>query len=400
MCFSSILMMIASSIITLADEKHLDVTLADEARAGVKEEVRSGFLDWLHQFSLLGEDGEYYYVGGSILSLNQEKIDVISLNWTKGHGPVVQLPNSIYKIADFPGKEHFRRMYREPYGTLKISQDKEKVIVECGEAYKVTCWKDHSWHLEVRSKDNEYQADLWHRPQGKPLWYGKTVPSALTQHSITYGYNWAGDVEGWIWCGGDAEPVKVKGRGIRERYVAVDSSAAELGAWEDWGWIAFDQMHCSLYDMHAGMKDFSLFDLETGKHYASDGTLKVGKKSCDVLNIIHSDWAFLRELDGFIPEYYHITIKTEDGVFEADAHVANATTWGVTFQVPDNPVATLMFDKVSGTFTANDGTVRELSGGLGSMSIRQWHQYPNILPRELYTDPLPSGECESKFDTL
>ncbi|MBR1576169.1 MAG: hypothetical protein IJ654_06955 [Bacteroidales bacterium] len=34
----------------------------------------------------------------------------------------------------------------------------------------------------------------------------------------------------------------------------------------------------------------------------------------------------------------------------------------------------------------------------GCMSIRQWHQYPNILPRELYTDELQEGGV--KFDTL
>ena len=45
------------------------VTLADEARNGVKEEVRSGFLDWLYEFNVEGDDGELYAFGGSILSL-------------------------------------------------------------------------------------------------------------------------------------------------------------------------------------------------------------------------------------------------------------------------------------------------------------------------------------------
>ncbi len=105
----------------------------------------------------------------------------------------------------------------------------------------------------------------------------------------------------------------------------------------------------------------------------------------------------MRELDGFIPVYYNIRIKVEDGIFEARAHVCNARTWGVTFKVPDNPVATLIFDNVTGKFTNNDGTVRILSGGRGSMSVRQWHAYPNILPRELYSDEVKSGE---KFETL
>lgn len=36
------------------------VTLADEARNGVEEEVRSGFLDWLLEFNVEGDDGEIY----------------------------------------------------------------------------------------------------------------------------------------------------------------------------------------------------------------------------------------------------------------------------------------------------------------------------------------------------
>lgn len=71
--------------------------------------------------------------------------------------------------------------------------------------------------------------------------------------------------------------------------------------------------------------------------------------------------------------------------------------WGVTFKVPDHPVASLVFEEVTGRFEYNDGTVRELTGGRGSLSVRQWHAYPNILPRELYSDEQLTGE---KFQTL
>lgn len=184
------------------------------------------------------------------------------------------------------------------------------------------------------------------------MWYGREKPSFLTQHSVTYGYNWAGDVEGLIRLEG--KEVKVRGMGIRERYVAVDSSAAELGGWEDWGWVAFREMHSSLYDMRLGRKDFSLYDLTSKKHYPEGS-----------LDIQHEDWAFMRELDGFIPTVYKIRMEVEDGVLEVKAHVGNATTWGVTFRVPDNPVATLTFDKVRGRFIGRDGTTRELTGGRG-----------------------------------
>jgi hypothetical protein len=359
------------------------VTLADESRIGVKEDVRSGFLDWLFQFSVTGDDGELYSVGGSILSLEVEKLDVISLNWTKGKGYIEQLPNSIYKLGRFPGMQ-FERLLRKPKGTLKIQQEEHRVVVTCGEEYRVECYEDNSWHLMVDSKDGVYKADLYHTPHGYPLWYGREKPSYLTQHSITYGYNWAGDVEGTLYLEG--KKVNVKGLGIRERYVAVDSSAAELGGWEDWGWFAFNEIHSSLYDMRLGMKDFSIYDLQEQKHYPEGD-----------MTIEHEDWAFMRELDGFIPSVYKIKIEVEDGIYEVKAHVCNATPWGVTYKVPDNPVATLTFDMVEGRFTYSNGTEKELTGGRGTISIRQWHAYPNILPRELYSDETQEGE---KFETL
>ncbi|MCJ2188807.1 hypothetical protein [Novosphingobium beihaiensis] len=359
------------------------VTLDDEARAGVEEDVRSGFLDWLFQFSVTDGDGEIYSVGGSILSLALENMDIVSINCAKGKGHVEQLPNSIYKIVRYPGM-HFERLLRKPHGALKIEKGAESVVVTCGDEYRVECFADHSWHLSIDSLDGEYRAELYHRPHGFPLWYGRDKPSYLTQHSITYGYNWAGDVEGTIYLKGRA--IRVKGAGIRERYVAVDSSAAELGGWEDWGFVAFNEIHSSMYDMRLGMKDFSIYDLETQRHYPEGEMI-----------ITHEDWAFMRELDGFIPTVYKIRIQVADGTYEVRAHVCNATVWGVTFKVPDYPVATLTFDTVEGTFTFNDGTVKNLTGGRGALSVRQWHAYPNILPRELYSDEAMTGE---KFDTL
>ena len=71
------------------------VTLADEARNGVEEEVRSSFLDWLLEFNVEGDDGEIYALGGSILSLALEKMDLVNLCYAKGKGGVMKLKNSI-----------------------------------------------------------------------------------------------------------------------------------------------------------------------------------------------------------------------------------------------------------------------------------------------------------------
>lgn len=361
---------------------HPKVTLADEARAGVQEEVRSGFLDWLFEFNVEGDDGELYALGGSILSMNLEKMDLVTLSYSKGKGSVRQLKSSIYKLAEYPGLI-MQKFYRNPQGTLQFEQREHSILVTCGPQYSVECFDNGEWHIIADTLDGEYKADLWHRAHGYPLWYGREKPSLLTQHSITYGYNWAGDVDGEFTYQG--KTVKVKGTGQRERYVAVDSSAAELGGWEDWGFITFNEVHSSMYDMRLGMKDFAIYDLENEKYYPE------GK-----MTIEHEDWAFMRELDGFIPTWYNIKIEVEDGVYEVRAHVCNARTWGVTFQMPDYPVATLIYDTVEGRFVYKDGTIRTLTGGRGSMSIRQWHAYPNILPRELYSDEEKTGE---KFDT-
>ena len=173
------------------------VTLKDEARNGVQEEGRNGFLDWLFEFNVHGDDGKFYMLGGSILSLALEKMDLVALNFSKGKGHIRQLKNSIYKLAEYPGSV-FELFYRNPQETLKIEKADEKVTITCGTNYKVECFENGIWHLEVNSPEEDFSAELFHTPHGFPLWYGREKPSCLTQHSITYGYNWAGDVHGYF----------------------------------------------------------------------------------------------------------------------------------------------------------------------------------------------------------
>ena len=103
------------------------VTLADESRAGVKE---------------------LYSLGGSILSMHLEQMDLVSITIAKGKGGSRQLPNSIYKIGEFPGMLH-EKMFRNPAGTLKIETREHSILVSCGPQYQVECFEDNSWHLLV-----------------------------------------------------------------------------------------------------------------------------------------------------------------------------------------------------------------------------------------------------------
>lgn len=363
--------------------KNPKVTLEDEARTSFKEDVRSGFLDWLFSFSVADEEGEEYRIGGSILSMNLEKLDLVDLVLSKGKGEARQLKDSIYKLGEYPGSI-YEKLYHNPKGTLKIERGPNSVLVTCGPQYSVECFDDGKWHFLLDSGDGQFNADLWHIAYGYPLWYGREKPSYLTQHSITYGYNWAGDVMGEFTYQGKKHIVK--GKGQRERYVAVDSSSAEIGGWEDWGFIAFDEIHSSMYEMKLGMKDFAIYDLENKAYYPE------GK-----MEITHEDWAFVRKLDGFIPTVYKIRIEVEGGIYSVKAKVSNLETWGVTYKVPDNPVGTLVFGEVEGSFIDTNGNIRKLTNGRGVMSIRQWHAYPRILPRELYSDEEIEG---NKFATL
>lgn len=58
--------------------------MADEARNGVEEDVRSGFLDWLFRFSVKGDDGNLYSLGGYILSLAVEMLDLVVMCYALG----------------------------------------------------------------------------------------------------------------------------------------------------------------------------------------------------------------------------------------------------------------------------------------------------------------------------
>lgn len=363
-------------------EKNPRITLDDDARGIDAAPGSSAFLDWLWETSLIGDDGKRYWFGGSPLILKLENIDICNWTLTTEAGIIRQDPTSIYKIADFDGNNRGRKEVY-PGGTHKVTRTEAEVTVEIG-CITVVCHDDQSWNIVVNDPEKGFHADITHKPDCHgPLWYGREKPSYLTQHSVTYGYNCSGRVEGTLTIDGRA--IHVRGAGIRERYVATDSSAAEIGGWEDWGWFHFDEVFGSLYDMRLGMKD-QVITLVDEQLYLPAGDMVIE----------HHEWAYMPKYGGFIPTVYKIRIETEAGVLNMTAHAVNGGTWGVTGKVPDNPVACLNWDKVEGTFTFADGTVKQLTNGYGNMSIRQWRAYPSMIP------PVNAGGInqEERFATL
>jgi hypothetical protein len=341
-----------------------EVTLDIEGHGLPSDAREAAFLDWLCSVVAEGDDGRLYWFGCSPLVLAHEDRDLWNFEASWETGRVAQLPGSIHKLADFPpAAVSTQHVY--PGGSLRIEPSDDRVTVTLGD-FQVVCRDDKTWRYVVEDKAKGVRAEFVHAGSGFPTWYGRETPSALTPHSLAYGYNWSGAVEGVLTF--PDRRVKFKGKGVRERYIAVDSSAAEIGGWEDWMWFHFDEAFGSLYEMKLGAKDMSL-NLVDEELYLPKGDF----------TIEHQDWAYLRALGGFIPTRYRVTLETQAGVLEMTAKVLGATVWGVTGKAPSTPVATLNWDRLEGVFTYRDGRRRVLTNGLGGVSIRQWRAYPDVL---------------------
>lgn len=360
-----------------------EVTLDWEAHLIPEDAGKTGFLDWLCSAVVQGDDGRTYWFGLSPLILALEKRDIWNVEASWETGTVRQLPGSIYKVADFPSVGVTNR-HVLPSGSLRVERGEHEVTVTLGD-FRVVCRDDHSWHYTVTDEEAGIALDFVHQGRGYPTWYGKEEPSFLTPHSIAYGYNWSGTVEGTLTVHG--REVRFTGKGIRERYVAVDSSAAEIGGWEDWAWFHFDEAYGSMYEMKLGQKDSSL--------NLPDRNLFVPSAE---FTIEHQEWAYLPQLGAFVPTRYHVTFEIEAGVLEFTANVVGATVWGVTPTVPSTPVSTLNWDELEGTFTDTEGRVKKLTNGYGGVSVRQIKPYPDLLGAQLGT--LGSPEADGRLTTL
>ena len=350
-----------------------EVTLDWEAHDIPEDARENPFLDWMCSFAAYGDDGKLYWSGGSAIILAAENVDIYdaAIDWDTG--VIRDIPGSIFKVADFP-KRNLAIWKTLPGGTRKITRTDNAVIVTIGNSFKVVCSDDNTWHYTVEDKEKDFAVDFTHYGVGMPLWYGKEKPSYLTPHSIAYGYNWSGRVEGDLTIQG--RKVHIKGAGVRERYVAVDSSTAEIGGWEDWGWFHFEEAFGSMYEMKMGIKDMALTVVDKGQLK----TFPTGN-----LIITHHDWAYLPALDGFIPTKYTIRMEVEAGMLEFTALAVGGFTTGVKGIAPSTPVVTEHWDHLKGTFTFKDGRVLPLTNGFGGMSIKQFKPYPETFGLKLFS---------------
>ncbi len=341
------------------------VTLEDDGRGVPEEALETGFIHWLTLINAHGDDGKQYFIEVvPMTGIAEAGVDLWMLEVGSETGEVVEAPGSVYKIAQYPFTQAVRHTFAA--GTLKMTRAEREVSVDLPD-FKLVCRDDHTWHYDVHDRDRDIRLEMVHHGVGYPTWYGKEKPKYLTAHSIAYGYNWVGRIEGILTIQG--RKVAIQGAALRERYVAVDTCAAEIGGWEDWMWFHFDEMFGSFYEMKfAGVKQMGLNILE-GEQYFPVGRFEIE----------HHEWAFHPRLGAFVPTRYRMRLAVEAGVLEMGGDIVESKLWGMRGEVPDTPLYTHNFGKLEGTFTFTDGRRITLSNGLGGGCVRLWKPYPNIL---------------------
>ena len=256
--------------------------------------------------------------------------------------------------------------YTFPAGSLTMEHHEHHVSVDLPD-FHLECHDDKTWHYKVNDRDRDVQLEMIHYGVGFPTWYGREKPKSLTAHAIAYGYNWSGRIEGTLTIKG--KKVNISGAALRERYVAVDQSAAEIGGWEDWIWFHFDEMFGSFYEQKfSGVKEVSL-NIVDGSEFHPVGELEIQ----------HFEWAFHADLGAFVPTRYKVMMEVEAGMLELHGDIVESKLWGMRGGVPDAPLYTHNFDRLHGTFTYRDGRVVPLDNGYGGGCVRLWKPYPSML---------------------
>ena len=358
-----------------------EVTLEEDAHLLPEDATEHAFMDWGWMLHLLGDDEKHYWIDMGIASFNKlgtfggmpfgkEPMDMWNLAIRTEVGRVAPIPGSIYKLADFPEVTTIG-FHPYPGGSLTITPDSEKnevVLDIAGEFHCVCNLNDHTWHATVDDKQSGIHVDLVHAGIGYPMWYGKEKMHVYVDHMRAQGYLWAGRVEGTLTI--DGQKVAVKGCGARERFYCPDQSNVEAGGWCDDVWFHFDEMFGCLTEFKlSNDKDLALY-LVDEKQYFMVGSFE----------IVHDDWAYLREIAAFIPTTYNMTIETEAGVLEiaTKAVGCKCLTQGEQKQA-DVPNLILDWETVEGIFTYKDGRKKTLTNGFGGTNVVLWKTYPSVV---------------------
>lgn len=361
-----------------------EVTLAEDAHAIPVGGEKNGGVEWSISAHLQGDDGKQYWIDVSILSypgldllagaVGPSDMTMFNLRTEANIGEVVQSRLTPYKIAKFPNSQPL--VFRHyPIGSHKVTRSDNQVDVELGVS-KFVCKNDKSWRFTLDDKETGVKVDLVHKGVGFPMWYNdqpkdkanNEVLRRYTTNSYGGGYFWAGRVEGTVTV--DGKTISLKGIGARQRYYARNYSQDEVGAWHDWHWFHFDEMHGCVNEMKASnYKCMSLY-LQKEALYFPNGSF----------DIEHHDWAVHSLLGVLVPTRFKIKVEADAGTLSLSGNIVGTRVWAST-KVPDSPFTLMDWDNVQGVFTYKDGRKQTLTNGVAGGLIRQWRPYPSpIMP--------------------
>jgi hypothetical protein len=351
-------MIVANPRVTLEEEFGHGVQAADAPAPMVSA--------WAIHAQVDGDDGHKYWIDTILCAGWGADVRVLSVR--TGEGKVRQMPDSIYKIVDFPPPTLGLTVF--PRGELAADQGDDQVVVEM-EGARIEC-DGETWRYQVEDPEKGLKIDWVHAAVGYPTWYGKETPQAFSPHSIAYGYFWSGRLEGTLTI--DGRQVKVTGKGGRERTFMPDSCPAESAGWHEWIWFHFDELFGTIHEM-------KISDFKDGSVYLADEEEFYPTRSFE---IEHHDWAYHPDMGAFVPTRYQVTVQTDAGVLEFGSRIVGAALWAITGKAPDFPFALLHWDTVEASFTYIDGRKRTLTNGRAHNIARQWKPYPRMFTPEAF----------------
>ncbi|WP_105972516.1 hypothetical protein [Streptomyces geranii] len=344
-----------------------EVTLDEEGHGFPKEARNTAMIGWNLVATAHDEDGNPYWFNTGLMSLAEGwgNLDFWQMCVRTTPGQVVQPAGSVHRVAQFP-PGLATEWHVKPRGALTVTRTDDQVAVDMESAH-IVCTPDGTWHFSVEDEASGIAGEWTHTGNGFPMWYGKETPQTYVPHSISYGYIWAGKVEGTLTVQG--KKVEIRGAGQRERYYAVDACPAEVGAWHDWLWFHFDELSGNLDEMKLSRhKDMALY-LNEEKRYVQAGDFRID----------HHDWAYNPATGTFVPTRYQVTMETEAGVLQFTGSAVGSHAASSVGESPDSPTILLDWPRIEGTFTHSDGRQQTLTNGLGGTLIRQWKPYPDLL---------------------
>jgi len=307
------------------------------------------YEDWCFYSTLNGSDGKEYYLGHIITLKNASDFSSIHIS----SGDIESVPFWLYE--SITGSWTIRKDHHYDSGTTQVDVSGDSVNITL-DKMKIICAPPNT---TILYDDTDIILNITYYASGPSVGpYPDWV--AFTPNSNGTAYWTLANVIGDITINGTL--IHLEGVGIYEHVWLKSMSFYEM-KWMDWMWYHFDQGYGLFFHTDA-IEDFS--------QWQNTIYLYGEKKAFPMISgtTTYSDWMYAPLLDCFVPDKIKITIELEIGWLEITGDC-------FIFQPIDSerllggwePRAFYAMGNdachFSGTITYNNGTVLQLTSGIG-----------------------------------